>query len=507
MTGAPVSRRAVLATSSLTVFVIAPNTTAINAAVNALADDLDMDTTTLAWALNAYILAVAALVLPAGRLGDILGMRSVFLIGLGLFAVGAVVAAVAQDGPTLVGGRALQGAGAAFLMPATISALNLAFPPQERSSALGAWGAAAGVGFALGPLYGGLWTDGVTWRGLYWADLVMIAVAAAMSARYLGPLPRQRPAPRLDLVGALILAVAILLLVGGLQQGQSAGWGSPAIVGALAGGVVLAVVFVAIERRRAAPMVHLRLLRIRAYAAGNVVTLLATVGLIGFLFFFNLYAQSVVTFDYSAVGASLVLLPYGISLFVTSLLAGRLGDRVGYVIPVGGGLVLMAVGAVLFATVDDVTSLGDLWLPLVVSGVGLGACFATASAAPLGSVPPELTGEAAGTLNVSRYIGGALSVAVGGALFLGQGVDAMNEALAGSGVTGVEESSMDAALTGSPAGLQTAIDAAGGAARQAEVYDAARSGMEAGFAAASWMIAVCSAVGAVVAFWGLRRAR
>lgn len=505
MTATPVSRRAVLATSSLTVFVIALNTTAINAAVNALADDLDMSTSTLAWALNAYILAVAALVLPAGRLGDILGMRWVFLVGLGLFAAGAVVAAVAQDGGALVAGRALQGAGAAFLMPATISALNLAFPPRERSSALGAWGAAAGVGFALGPLYGGLWTDGLTWRGLYWADLVMVAAAMAMSVRYLGPLPRQRPAPRLDLVGAAIFGVAILLLVAGLQQGQSAGWTSPEIVAALAVGAALAVAFVVVERLRAEPMVHLRLLSIRAYAAGNVVTLLSTVGLIGFLFFFNLYAQSDATFDYSAVGASLVLLPYGVSLFVTSLLAGRLGDRVGYTIPVGGGLVLMTIGAVLFATVDDVTSLGDLWLPLVVSGVGLGACFATASAAPLSSVPSELSGEAAGTLNVSRYIGGALSVAVGGALFLGRGVDAMNDALARAGVSGVEEAQMDAALTGSPAGLQRAIDAAGGSGGRVEVYDAARAGMEAGFAAACWMIAVCSAVGAAVTFWGLRR--
>ncbi len=151
-----------------------------------------------------------------------------------------------------------------------------------------------------------------------------------------------------------------------------------------------------------------RLLRDRVYAAGNLTTLLSTVGLMGFLFFFNLYAQSDVTFDYSAVAASLVLLPYGVSLFVTSLVAGRLGDRIGYPIPVGGGLVLLTIGAILFATIDDVTALSDLWLPLVLCGVGLGACFATASAAAMAVVPPEESGEAAGTLNISRYIGGAV---------------------------------------------------------------------------------------------------
>ncbi len=137
LSGGRISPRGVLVTSSLAVFLIALNTTAINSAVNALADDLGLTTTTLAWALNAYILAVATLVLPAGRLGDILGMRSVFLVGLGLFACGTLLTALAQGGGMLVGGRAPQGAGAAFLMPASISVLNLAFGPRERGAAFG----------------------------------------------------------------------------------------------------------------------------------------------------------------------------------------------------------------------------------------------------------------------------------------------------------------------------------------------------------------------------------
>ena len=499
-----ISQRGVLVTSSFMVFVIALNTTAINAAVNALADDLGMSTTSLSWALNAYMLAVAALVLPAGRLGDIIGMRSVFLVGIALFAGGTLLTAVAQSGDLLIAGRALQGAGAAFLMPASISVLNLAFPPERRGSAFGVWGAAAGIGFALGPLYGGLWTDGASWRGIYWADMLLLAAALVLTLLYLGPLPRQATAPKLDLVGAGVLGVAILLIISGLQRGQSVGWGSPTIVGSLVAGIALALVFVLIEARRAQPMVHLALMRDRVYAAGNLTTLLSTVGLMGFLFFFNLYAQSDATFDYSAVGASLVLLPYGVSLFLTSLVAGRLGDRIGYAVPVGGGLALLAIGATLFATIDDVTSLGDLWIPLVLCGIGLGASFATASAAAMAVVPPDESGEAAGTLNVSRYVGGAVGVAVGGALFIGQGTSAMNDGLAAAGVSSVEEGKLDAALTGSPAGLQAAIDAAGGEAQRAAVYDAARAGMEAGFAAASWMIAVTAALGAVIAFAAFR---
>jgi len=505
MTAGTVNRRGVLATCALAVFVIALNTTAINAAVNALAEDLDMSASTLSWAINAYMLAVAALVLPAGRLGDILGMREVFLIGFALFGAGTVVTAVAQDGDMLIAGRALQGAGAAFLMPASISALNLAFPPQERGSAFGIWGAAAGIGFAVGPLYGGLWTDGLSWRGIYWADLVMIAGLVVLSIAFLGPLPRQARAPKLDLVGAGILAIAILLIISALQRGQTAGWGAATVVGSLIAGAALVAVFLITEARRAEPMVHLRLLRIRAYAAGNLTTLLSTIGLLGFLYFFNLYAQSSVTFDYSAVKASLVLLPYGLCLFATSLVAGRLVDRVGYRLPVGGGLVLLAIAAVLLATVDDSTTLSDLWLPLILGGVGLGACFATASAPAMAAVPPDESGEAAGTLNVSRYVGGALGIAVGGALFIGQGISTMNDDLAAAGVPAVDDNTLDTALTGSPTALESAIDAAGGEERRAAVTAAARSGIEAGFAAACWMIAGAAALGAVIAFVGLRR--
>ena len=135
-------------------------------------------------------------------------------------------------------------------------------------------------------------------------------------------------------------------------------------------------------------------------------------------------------------------------------MAGRLGDRIGYAVPVGGGLALLAIGATLFATVDDVTSLGDLWIPLVLCGIGLGASFATASAAAMAVVPPDESGEAAGTLNVSRYVGGAVGVAVGGALFIGQGTSAMNDGLTAAGVSSVEEGKLDAALTGSPRGCR-----------------------------------------------------
>ena len=504
---ADVNPRGVLLACSAAVFVIALNTTAINAAVNAIADDLGLSTSTLSWAINAYLLAVAALVLPAGRLGDLLGMRTVFLIGLAVFAVGSVLAAVAEGDALIIAGRAGQGAGAAFLMPATLSAIGLAYPPEKRAGAFGIWGAVAGIGFAVGPLYGGVWTDAVSWRGLYWADLLILAVGAALAVRFVGPLGRPAgPRRRIDLPAAALLAVAVFLVVLALQRGSAWGWESALFIGTLALGVVLLVAFGVLERYRPVPLMHIRLLRDRVYAASNLTTFASTVGLIGLLYFFNLYAQSEVTFDLSAVGASVALLPYGVMLFVVSVLSGRVAERVGYRLPVGGGLLVMAVGFALFATLGDHASRGDLWVPLVLCGIGVGATFATAGAAGMAVVPPDEGGEAAGTINVSRYIGGAMVIAIGTALYLSSALSTMDARLDETGVGDPERERLDAALTGTPAGLESAIEAAGRGS-EAAVTAAARAGTVDGFSAVCWMMAIASLAGAVVAAAMLRGRR
>lgn len=316
----------VLTTACVIIFIIALNTTAINAAVNALSDDLGISSSTLTWAVNSYLLAVAAVVAVAGRLGDILGARAIILIGLALFTAATLLVATADSGLLLIVGRSGQGLGSAFLMPGSMQAIQQSFPAGERAKALGIWGAIVGVGFAVGPLFGAVWTDALSWRGIYWSDLPMLAIALALALATLGGLPRPQGRKPVDLVGAVVLAVALLLLVLALQRSEFWGFDSLALWGALAASLVLFALFALIEQRRDSPLIHLKLFRIPAYSGSQVATFASQAGLIGLLYFFNLYAQASVTFDDSAVAASVALLPFGLSVFVFSLVAGRVAS-------------------------------------------------------------------------------------------------------------------------------------------------------------------------------------
>ncbi len=487
-------------------FVIALNTTAINSAVNAMADDLGLTSSELVWAINVYLLATAAIVATAGQLGDVFGVRTVVLVGLALFVIASVVTATADSSLQLIAGRAGQGLAAAFLMPGSMSAIQLAFPPGQRASALGIWGATAGIGFAVGPVFGGIWTDALSWRGIFWTDVPILLATAALALATLGGLMRPERRKPLDFEGAAALAVALFLLVLGIQQGGQWGWTSATLVAVLAGSTVAFVVFAVIEQRRRYPLMHLRLLGNRTYAGGNVATFVATAALIGLLYFFTLFVQSVVTLDFSAVRASLVLLPYGISMFLFALIAGRAADRVGYALPVGGGLLACGAGFLMFAIVAPDLSESALWLPLVLTGIGVGATFATGGAAGMSVVPEDEAGEAAGTINVSRYVGGAVGLAVGAALYVGVAVDRFNQQLVEDGIGEGQRESLDTALTGSPAGLQSTLQDLGNPPRDL-VADAAQQATIDGFAAAMWFLAaLCVAGGIVAAFTLPRRA-
>jgi MFS transporter, DHA2 family, methylenomycin A resistance protein len=413
---APLNRWAALATVCLALAVIAINTTAINTAIPAIGDEFDAAASSLTWALNAYLLAVAALVTVGGQLGDVLGKRRAYLIGVVIFAAGSVCVAVAPDIWVVVLGRALQGTGAAFLMPGTIAIISEVFPPDQRGTAIGVWGAIGGICFAIGPLYGGFFTDVIDWRVIFWSDLLILTVAAYLGLTTLRGL-RPGAGTRVDGRGAVLLSLGLLLVVLAIEEAPDWGWGSPAFLGALAAGLVLLVLFTAVELREENPLVHFRLLRIRMFDGGNVATFGCTIGLIGLLYFFNLYVQSSAVFDYSALRASAVLLPYGVTMFFFSMVGGRVADRVGYRVPVVGALVVAAIGFFLFSRFSLATGESDLWLPMVLAGVGVGVTFSTTSAAGMVAVPDDKAGEAAGLINMSRYLGAVFVVTLGSILY------------------------------------------------------------------------------------------
>ena len=486
-----------LVTSCLALFLIAVNTTAINTAVSAIADDLSLTSTTLAWALNAYLLAVAAFVVLGGQLGDVLGRKRVFVIGMVLYTLAAIVVASSGTAFQLIGGRALQGMGAAILMPATIAILHDAFPKEKQGQVLGIWGAVGGVAFAVGPLIGGVFTDAINWRWVWWSNVPVAIVALVLARSMLRGLPGAKKGVRFDVAGIVLLALGLFTAILALQQGSRWGWESASIFGLFAVAAVSLTAFVLVELRAKEPLVHLRLLANRVFTGGNVGTFINAVALIGLLYFFNLYAQSSVLLDYSALTAGVALLPFGMGIFVASLVSGRLADRIGFFIPVAVGIALQALGCFLLARTDVSTTYSSLWLPTVIAGVGVGMTFSTPSAASLGAVPPEECGEASGVINIFRYVGASLVIAVGSLFYTGVGIGEMNSQLDAARVSPVEEEQLDQALTGSPAEINEEENQLPGTQRQAFVSGVQQGTVDA-FNASMLVIAVTSAGGLVL---------
>ena len=486
-----------LVTACIALFLIAVNTTAINTAVSAIADELTLSSTTLAWALNAYLLAVAAFVVLGGQLGDVLGRKRIFVVGMVLYTLAAIVVATSGTAFQLIGGRALQGMGAAILMPATMAILHDAFPKEKQGLVLGIWGAVGGVAFAVGPLIGGVFTDAISWRWVWWSNVPVAIVALVLARPMLRGLAPGKKGVRFDVAGIGLLALGLFTAILALQQGARWGWGSASILGLFAVAAVTLTAFVLVELRTKQPLVHLRLLANRVFTGGNVGTFVNSVALIGLLYFFNLYAQSSVLLDYSALLAGIALLPFGLGIFVASLVSGRLADRIGARLPVAVGIGLQGVGCFLLYRSDVSTTYSSLWLPTLVAGVGVGMTFSTPSAAGLQAVPPEECGEASGIINIFRYVGASLVVAVGSLLYTGVGIAEMNRQLDAAGVSGVEEEQLDQALTGSPAAISEQTNQLQGAQRQAFV-SGAQQGTVDGFDASMLLIAITSAGGLVL---------
>ena len=505
-TRVPVNPTAVLITSCAVLFMIAVNTTAINTALNGIAEDLGMGSGELSWAVGIYLLAASAFIVVGGRLGDMFGERPVMIVGLAVFSVAALVIALADAGWLVIAGRFGQGLAAAFMMPATMAVLRLAYPPERQGFALGVWGAVGGVAFALGPLIGGVLTDAASWRWVWWGSLVVAGVLVWATLATLRGMPRPSERARFDFAGAALLAVSLFALILAIQQGPVWGWDSPGVIAAFAAATAGLVALVAVETRLESPMLHLRLLRIRALATANLGTFTNAIFLIGILYYFNLYAQSVVTLDYSAIGASVALLPYGACVFIASLLVGRVSDRMGFRWPIAVGLVLMGVGALLLSRVDAVSDYGDLWWPTMVLGTGVGITFSAPSAVGLRAVPGNEAGEASGIINVLRYLGAALVVAVGTVFYVSVGSDDLNRSLERAGIATQERDTLDHTLTGAPSQVRAAE--AQLSERDRRAFEAgAADGVAGGFAAVMLGTGILSLLASVLWVVLMRPAR
>ena len=412
----------------LSVFVLVLDTTVVNVALPSIQRALNANLQALEWTVNAYTLSFAVLLVTAGRLGDLFGRRRVLLVGLLGFGVSSAAVGLAPSDGLLIAARAVQGAAGALVMPSTLSILTNAFGEHERGRMLGVWAGVSGIGIALGPVIGGLVTEMVSWRAIFFLNVPVVAAAVAMT---LFAVPESRDplaARRIDLPGVLVLTVGLTALVLALIQGNGWGWGSAKTLALLATAAIALAAFAAVERRSPTPLVDGALLRARSFVGANVVGFTITFAMFAMLFFISLYLQNLLGF--SALGAGVRLLPTTLAIVPVAPLAGRIADTRGPRAPLMAGIVASAAALLWASFLRDDSGYPFLVAPLVLLGIGIGFSLPPMTTAAMNAVDEAKAGVASGILTMQRIIGGTFGVAVLGAIVQGVGRARVDDRLA-----------------------------------------------------------------------------
>ena len=411
---------AVLVVVSLGFFMTLLDLTIVNIAIPNMIDKLHASLDDVLWVLNAYALVLAVLVITAGRLGDLIGTRTMFVYGITVFTAASAACGFAPGPGWLIAFRAVQGLGAAMLMPQTLAIVTMTFPPERRGAAFGVWGAVAGLATIAGPTLGGLLVTAFDWR---WIFFVNLPIGVAVLALTFVIIPDLKPGRRhqLDFLGVALASAALLAICYGLVEGQRYGWGTitgflsiPLII---AVGVVLLFVFLLEEKLRQSgePLIPFVLFRNRNFTLMNWVSFTLSIGMLGIFLPFTIYLQSALGF--SALKAGLTMAPSSVVMIAVAPFLGRLTDKTGGKWILVSGLSLFAIGmgwAVLIAT--PTSTWQDFLVPLIVAGLGMGGTFAPLTTVAMRQVDPRMAGAASGMLNTVRQVGSVIGTATVGAL-------------------------------------------------------------------------------------------
>ena len=402
------------AITSIALFMVTLDNLVVTTALPVIRQDLHASLSQLEWTVNAYTLTFAVLLLTGAALGDRLGRRLMFSVGIGIFTVSSAAAALAPSATALDLARAAQGVGGAIVTPLTLTILSAAVPPERRGLALGAWGGIGGLAVAIGPLVGGAVVEGISWQWIFWLNVPIGLILAPLA--FLRLRESRGPGGRLDLGGLALASAGLFGIVWGLVRANSVGWGSPEIVGSLVAGSILLALFVLWELRAAAPMLPMRFFRNRAFTLTNVSSLFMFFGMFGSIFLLAQFFQTVQ--GYSPLQAGVRILPWTAMPIFIAPIAGALSDRIGGQRIMGVGLALQAIGIGWIATVSTPTvPYGELVIPFFISGIGMALFFAPVANVVLSAVRPEEEGQASGAQNAIRELGGVFGVAVLASIF------------------------------------------------------------------------------------------
>ncbi|WP_406013637.1 MFS transporter [Streptomyces sp. NBC_00984] len=407
-----------LVITSVAGFMAALDNLVVTTALPSIRKSLGGELAELEWTVNAYTLTFAVLLMLGAALGDRFGRRRLFLAGLTVFTGASAAAALSPGINELIAFRAVQGVGAAIMMPLTLTLLTAAVPPARRGAALGIFSAVTGLAVASGPLIGGSLTEHLSWQWIFWLN-VPVGLALLPLAR-LRLTESYAPDARLDIPGTLLVSGGLFGIVYGLVNANSDGWTSPTVLGALIVGGALIAGFIHHGFRAKRPMLPMRLFRDRAFFGINMASMLMFLGMFGSIFLLSQYFQGVL--GYSPTEAGLRMLPWTGMPMLVAPVAGMLADRFGGRPVVVAGLVLQAVGLAFFAAIIAPDASYVSQLPgLIVGGAGMALYFAPAASLVMSSVRPAEQGIASGANNALREVGGALGVAVLATVFSSQG--------------------------------------------------------------------------------------
>lgn len=478
-------------------------TAAIVLALPTLHKQFDASFDDLEWTVNAFSLSYAVLLIAAGRLSDLFGRRLFFIVGSILYGGACVAAATAQGTVWLICAVAAIGAGAAILTPASLGIITSVFSTKERGTAIGIWGAAGALASGVGPALGGVLTDQLSWRWIFWVQVpvavVMIAITLLSSPESFDPDAERR----IDWGGVLCVAAGMGALTLALVEGPNWEWTSTRVVGLSVGAIVSFAGLALLERRVRNPLVKFGFFRHRNYAGANIVLFALNFALVTLLFFLPMYMQDYL--DFSPLKSGVLLLPASGLMVLGLPLGGPISDRVGPLLPIAVGLTLTAAGLILLSRISTTSGYGDLWPGMSVAGFGLGLSLTPINTGAINAIRKAESGAASGILIAVSGIAMVLGVAISGAVFSEGQEHKVAQQIADTGIqmSAATEKNLMGLLAGAPSAKHAL--ATYSPVDQARITQAVHEGFVFGISRALVLCAIISVIGVVLAAALMRR--
>jgi len=403
-----------LAAVAVGLFMIMLDNTVVNVALPSIQNSLHITTSELEWVVNAYALTFGVLLLTGGKLADLFGRRTIFIVGLLIFTGASLWCGLAGGASSLIAARTVQGVGAALMNPATLSIITATFPPRQRGTAIGIWAGVSALALAFGPLVGGVLTEKINWSWIFFIN-IPVGVLGVLAARlFIDETKDTSREQRLDLPGLLSSGIGLLALTYGLIETNTHAWGSSRVLALFAIAVVSLAVFAVLELRQRIPMLDLSLFRNTTFAGANTVMFLVGLAMFGIFFYNSLFLQRVL--HYGAIKTGATFLPMTLLIMFVAPAAGKISDRVGPRWLMGTGMTLLTGSLLLFATLDASSSWWNILPGLLVGGVGMAITMAPTTSAAMASVPVDKAGVGSAVINSMRQVGGSLGIAIMGTL-------------------------------------------------------------------------------------------